>query len=257
MKNLMTIVALIFILTSCKDKADKETEQAVAEVEEATSAADVSSDWITLFDGSSLDEWQAYMGGEVPAQWKIEDGAMVFNPPTDEERMGEDGKRQTFNIVSKKEFTSFVLSMEWRIADTGNSGIFWGIVEDEKFAEPYHSAMEIQVLDNDKHPDGKNGTSHQAGALYDLVSPSEDVTKPIGEWNTAVITIDHNTNKGTSVLNGVELASFPVNGDDLDALLKGSKFDGWEGFAKAKTGKIGLQDHGDVVAFRNIKIKEL
>ena len=112
-------------------------------------------------------------------------------------------------------------------------------------------------MDNEKHPDGKNGTSHQAGALYDLISPSEDATKPIGEWNLAVITINHETNEGTSVLNGVEVAKFPLNGDALDALLKGSKFNGWDGFAEYKTGKIALQDHGDVVSFRNIKIKEL
>jgi len=256
MKKLLMIAMTIFVVAACKNKAEKAADQ-TEEVAEAASTEAPSAEWITLFDGSSMDEWQAYMGGEVPAHWKIEDGAMVFDPPTDEDRKGSDGKRLSFNIVSKKAFTSFVLSMEWRIAEAGNSGIFWGIVEDSKFAEPYHSAMEIQVLDNDKHPDGKNGTSHQAGALYDLVSPSEDVTKPVGEWNTAVITIDHENNKGTSVLNGVEVATFPVNGEELSTLLQGSKFDGWEGFAESKTGKIGLQDHGDVVSYRNIKIKEL
>ncbi len=90
-----------------------------------------------------------------------------------------------------------------------------------------------------------------------MVAPTKDVTKNVGEWNTCVITIDYKTNKGSSVLNGVEVATFPVAGDELDALLKGSKFDGWDGFAQYKTGKIVLQDHGNVVAFRNIKIKGL
>jgi hypothetical protein len=112
-------------------------------------------------------------------------------------------------------------------------------------------------LDNDEHPDAKNGPNRQAGALYDLVPPPTDETKPVGEWNTAIITINHKTNEGTSVLNGVEVAKFPVNGEALQTLLKGSKFDGWEGFGAYKTGKIALQDHGDVVSFRNIKIKEL
>jgi len=257
MKNLMTIALVIFTLTACKDKAEKTADKTVEETAEAVRTEEPASGWITLFDGSSMDEWEAYRGGEAPSQWKIEDGAMVFNPPTAEERKGPDGKNKSFNLVTKNEYSSFVLSLEWKISDTGNSGILWGVSEDEKFKEPYHSGLEIQVLDNEKHPDGKNGTSHQAGALYDLVSPSEDVTKPVGEWNTAVITIDHNANKGSSVLNGVEVASFPVHGEELDALLKGSKFDGWEGFGKSKTGKIALQDHGDVVAFRNIKIKEL
>ena len=255
MKNILILISFALVIFGCKDKTEKTADHETVEAIQAEEKP--ASEWITLFDGSSMDEWQTYMGGEAPAQWKIEDGAMVFNPPTAEERKGADGKKLSFNVVTKKEFTSFVLSLEWKISDTGNSGILWGIVEDEKFPQPYHSALEIQVLDNDKHPDGKNGTSHQAGALYDLVSPSEDVTKPVGEWNTAIITVDHNTNKGTSVLNGVEVATFPVHGEELDALLKGSKFDGWEGFAKSKTGKIGLQDHGDVVAFRNIKIKEL
>lgn len=257
MRNILIFLFAIMFVFGCKNKTEKAVGEVVEETVEAASTEESASEWITLFDGSSMDEWQAYMGGEAPSQWKIEDGAMVFNPPTDDERKGADGKRLSFNIVSKKEFTSFVLSMEWRIADTGNSGIFWAVVEDEKFKEPYHSAMEIQVLDNDKHPDGKNGTSHQAGALYDLVSPAEDATKPVGEWNLMEITIDHKNNMGIVVLNDAEIVNFPVHGEELDALLKGSKFDGWEGFAKAKTGKIGLQDHGDVVAFRNIKIKEL
>ena len=155
------------------------------------------------------------------------------------------------------EYTSFELSLEWKIAEAGNSGIMWGVSEEAKYGEPYQTGLEIQILDNDKHPDGKNGTSHQAGALYDLVSPAADVTKPIGEWNTAVISINHETNEGTSVLNGVEVAKFPVNGEALTTLLKDSKFDGWDGFAAYKTGKIALQDHGDKVSFRNIKIKEL
>ncbi|MRI00921.1 DUF1080 domain-containing protein [Kriegella sp. EG-1] len=253
MKNIMIMAFLIFASISCKDKAEKTAEKAIDEVKIEKS----ESEWITLFDGTSLDAWQAYMGGDVPSSWKIEDGAMVFIPPTDEERKDENGKKQSFNLVTKQAFTSFELSLDWKISEAGNGGIFWGIVEDAKFSQPYHSALEVQILDNDKHPDGKNGTSHQAGALYDLVSPSEEATKPVGEWNTAVITIDHNTNTGTSMLNGVVVATFPVHGEELDALLKGSKFDGWEGFAKAKTGKIGLQDHGDLVSFKNIKIKEL
>lgn len=257
MKNLLLISCFVLMAFGCKEKAEKTTDQVAEEVAEATDMEASTDEWVTLFDGSSMDEWQAYMGGEVPAHWKIEGGAMVFNPPTAEERKGADGKNRTFNLVTKREFTSFFLSMEWKISDTGNSGVFWGVVEDEKFKEPYHSAMEIQVLDNDKHPDGKNGTSHQAGALYDLVSPAEDVTKPVGEWNLMEITIDHENNLGIVVLNDSEIVNFPVNGEKLDALLKGSKFDGWEGFAKSKTGKIGLQDHGDVVSYRNIKIKAL
>lgn len=252
MRKLGMVLLMAIGIASCKDKAEKESGDVSTEpATESLSQTNSKDEWVALFDGTSLDAWELYQGGAPGAYWKIEDGALVFNPPTKRE------KGQILDIVSKKEYTNFVLSLEWKISEGGNSGIFWGINDDEKFVKPYHTGMEIQVLDNEKHPDAKNGTTHQAGALYDLVEPSKDATKPVGEWNTCVITIDHNSNKGSSVLNGVEVAAFPVGGEELDALLKGSKFEKWEGFAKFMTGKVGLQDHGDVVAFRNIKIKEL
>ncbi|SDM14971.1 3-keto-disaccharide hydrolase [Kriegella aquimaris] len=252
MRKLGVVLLMAIAVASCKDKAEKESGDVSTEpATESLSQTNSEDEWTTLFDGTSLDDWEIYQGGDPGAYWKIEDGALVFNPPADRK------KGQILDIVSKKEYTNFVLSLEWKISEAGNSGVFWGINDDEKFEKPYHTGMEIQVLDNEKHPDAKNGTTHQAGALYDLVEPSKDATKPVGEWNTCVITIDHNTNKGSSVLNGVEVATFPVGGDELEALLKGSKFEKWEGFAKFKTGKIGLQDHGNVVAFRNIKLKQL
>lgn len=259
MKNLIALVFIGLLVIGCKNKADKAVGDSMNDsVAEVTQEMQETEEWITLFDGTSMDAWQAFKGGEVPEFWKVEDGTMVFNPPAPEMRKNADGKgNKTFNIVTKKDFTSFVLSLEWKIAEGGNSGIFWGVSEAEKYKEPYQTGLEVQVLDNTKHPDAKNGTTHQAGALYDLVEPSEDVTKPAGEWNTCVITINHKTNKGSSVLNGVEVATFPVGGEELAKMLKDSKFNGWDGFGAFKTGKIGLQDHGDVVAYRNIKVKEL
>jgi len=237
---------------SCKEKPrESALENGVSKV--SSSEINEQKAWTEL----SFDAWQAFKGGAVSKFWSEKDGAILFTPPTAEERKDENGNRQSFNIVTKESYESFVLSLEWKISEAGNSGIMWGVSEDEKYVEPYQTGLEIQVLDNEKHPDGKNGTSHQAGALYDLVSPAKDVTKTVGEWNVAVITINHNTNEGSSVLNGVEVATFPVEGDELLQLLKGSKFETWDGFGEYKKGKIALQDHGDVVAYRNIKIKEL
>lgn len=252
MRNLAIALAAVLTMLACKEKS-KDASQDNSVAIEPSSEMQEQDSWKEL----PFESWQAFKGGEIPKFWVEEDGAIVFHPPTAEERKDENGNRQSFNIVTKESFTSFVLSLEWKISDTGNSGIMWGVSEDEKYVEPYQTGLEIQVLDNDKHPDGKNGTSHQAGALYDLISPSKDVTKPVGEWNEAVITIDHNTNKGSSVLNGIEVATFPVGGDELITLLKGSKFETWDGFGAFKQGKIALQDHGDIVSFRNIKIKEL
>ncbi len=177
---------------------------------------------------------------------------MVFYPPR------ESDKAESFNLVTKKEYTDFILSLEWKISDTGNSGIFWGVKEDPSLPEAYQSGPEIQVLDNLKHPDAKvEGKTHQAGALYDMVAPSNDVTKPVGEWNICVLTINHKINEGSVVLNGEKIVDFPVNGDGWNSMVADSKFAEWKHFGKYTTGKIGLQDHGDMVSYRDIKIKEL
>lgn len=250
MKNLLITAALAISVIGCKEKV-KEAEDKAADAMAKTEMEVPKEEWQVLFDGTSFDGWHEYKKEAVSEYWKIEDGAMVFYPPTDRK------EGESYNLISENEYTDFVLSLEWRIAEAGNSGIFWGIKELPELGQPYETGPEIQVLDNDKHPDGKNGTSHQAGALYDMVSPSEDVTKPIGEWNLCEITINHKTNMGIVVLNDVEVVNFPINNPEWGMMVAKSKFAEWEHFAKYTTGKIGVQDHGDVVAFRNIKIKEL
>lgn len=252
MKQFLCIVLITLSTLGCKEKAKTPTEEAV---EEAVSEADVTTseneEWIVLFDGTSFDGWKEYLKEDISEHWKLEDGAMVFYPPEDRK------KGESYNLVTEKEFTDFELSLEWRIAEGGNSGIFWGVAEMPSLNQPYRTGPEIQVLDNEKHPDGKNGTSHQAGALYDMVSPTKDVTKPVGEWNTCVLTINHKTNQGSVMLNGEKVVEFPVNDPEWSTMVADSKFADWEHFGKHTTGKIGLQDHGDGVAFRNVKIKEL
>lgn len=245
MKSLKLIALVALMVISCKEKPKEAEAMAKTEMEVP------KEEWKILFDGETFNGWHEYKKENVSDHWKVEDGAMVFYPPKER----TDGEH--YNLISDNEYTDFVLSIEWRIAEAGNSGIFWGVKELEELGQPYETGPEIQVLDNDKHPDGKNGTSHQAGALYDMVSPSEDVTKPVGEWNVCEFTINHKTNMGIVVLNDVEVVNFPVNNPEWGEMVSKSKFADWEHFAKYTTGKIGVQDHGDVVAFRNIKIKEL
>ena len=249
MKKILYTALLFSFIIGCKEKT-KEVEVDANEAMASTEMKVPENDWTVLFDGTSFDGWHEYGREGVSDQWKIENGAMVFYPPA--ERNGE-----SYNLVSDKEYTDFILSIEWKIAEAGNSGIFWAVKELPNLGQPYETGPEIQVLDNDKHPDGKNGTSHQAGALYDMVSPSEDVTNPVGEWNLCEITINRKTNTGMVVLNDVEIVNFPVNNPEWDEMVSKSKFAGWENFAKYTTGKIGVQDHSDKVSFRNIKIKEL
>lgn len=202
--------------------------------------------WIILFDGTSLDQWHGYNNGnEVFENWSIDDGNLLLDSDTP----------QMHSLVTNQSFTSFVLSIDWKASEMTNSGIFWGVDEDPKYKEPYETGIEAQVMDNGGYPD--KPMINKAGSIYNLVAASTDVAKPAGEWNNYIITIDHEKNNGSVQLNGVVTAEFPVSGPKWDSLVSNSKFASWEGFAKKKTGKIGLQEFGFGVAYRNIKIKEL
>ena len=245
MKKVIVSIAFLIFFISCKQEKKETTETVVEEMEMP------ESEWEILFDGTSLDKWKEFQNDTVGDVWKIDGDALIYTPPSE----GEENKNH--DLVTRDEYTDFVLSLEWKISEAGNSGVFWGVNEDAKYSTGYQTGPEVQILDNDKHPDAKAGTTHQAGALYDMVSPAEDVTKPIGDWNTMVITVNHKDNVGRVVLNDTEMVTFPVQGEKWDAMVADSKFAGWEGFGKFTTGKIGLQDHGNLVAFRNIKIKQL
>ncbi|MFX0555864.1 3-keto-disaccharide hydrolase [Maribacter sp. CXY002] len=249
MKSIYKTAILALLIMGCKE-AKKEVDKA-EEIIEETAVGTTADEWTVIFDGVSFDGWHEYLKEGISDNWKIEEGAMVLYPP------GEHGNGEQFNLVTDHEYEDFVLSLDWQISEAGNSGVMWGVKEIADLGQPYLTGPEVQVLDNEKHPDGKNGTSHQSGALYDMVSPAKDVTNPVGEWNTMVITINHKTNEGSVMLNGEEVVDFPVNDPEWQEMVAKSKFAEWEHFAKYKKGKIALQDHGNMVAFKNIKIKEL
>ena len=241
MKEIL-LIALISVSIACKQKPMKKESRA--------ETLTIQNEWVDLFDGVSFKGWHQFNMTEMSVAWIIEDGAMVLPDGT--------GVGKGHDIVTDSEFTNFELSIEWKISEGGNSGIFWSVVEGENYSTPYQNGPEIQVLDNKLHPDSfVRMNYHQAGALFDMVQPLSDETKPAGEWNHYLISIDHNANKGIVILNEVEIITFPLSGSEWDALITNSKFATWKDFAKLKTGKIGLQDHGDGVSYRNIKIREL
>lgn len=216
---------------------------------------EIKGEWESLFDGETLNGWHRFNRKGVTPIWTAKNGLLTFDP---ELRPKGD---YIHDIVTDKAYKSFELSIEWNISEGGNSGIFWGVQEGESHNKPYSTGPEIQVLDNERHPDAKaNPKFHQAGALYDLVQPSKDVCNPAGEWNRIVLKIDHNKNQGSVKLNGTQIVEFPLSGREWDALVSNSKFNddcNFKRFGKFKSGKIGLQDHGDKVSFRNIKIRKL
>ena len=199
-------------------------------------------DWQILFDGRIVKGLRGYKQKDFPnGKWIIEDGALKTVP-------GYNGT----DLISKDMFTNFELELEWKVAPGGNSGIFYFATEEGDYI--WQSAPEMQVLDNDVHVDGKNKLT-SAGALYAMIEPSSDVTKPVGEYNKVrIIVQDKNVEHW---LNEEKILEYTYQSDKMWDLVKNSKFNSMPPFAKAKTGHIGLQgDHGEVW-YKNIRIRKL
>ena len=198
--------------------------------------------WTLLFDGKDLKGWRLYKGGAAEGKWAAENGALALKSAGGS------------NIVSDAEYGDFELSLDWKISKGGNSGVMYFVRELPADDEPYQTGPEMQVLDNAGHADGKI-PSHTAGAIYDLVTPSADMTKPVGEWNQARIVVK----KGhiEHWLNGTKVAESSYGDDAWKALVAASKFKSMPDFAKSPIGRICLQDHGNPVWYRNIKIRRL
>ncbi len=207
--------------------------------------------WILLFDGKSAEHWRGYNMDAFPDEgWVIEGDALVYRPPqTDTWSSGLD-------IITRQKFSDFIFKIEWMIEKAGNSGIFYHVLEQPTQAI-YWSGLEMQILDNEYHPDANQGIAgtRKAGSLYDLIPADPQNTKPHGEWNSVKI-----VSNGPVVehwQNGEKVLEYERWTVEWFELIRNSKFVGHPEFGAMREGHIGLQDHGDVVKFRNIKIKEL
>jgi hypothetical protein len=195
--------------------------------------------WTVLFDGSSTNAWRAYQKPDLPSGWQIVDGALT--------RVGEGG-----DIITRDQFGDFELELEWKLAPKGNSGIMFRVTEVD--SNTYRTGPEMQVLDDAGHQDGKNRLT-SAGSNYGLHAAPAGVVKPVGEWNQARLLV-----RGAHVehwLNGQKVVEYELWSPDWEAKVKASKFNAWPGYGRATRGHIALQDHGDWVAYRNIRIREL
>ncbi|MDE3256188.1 MAG: DUF1080 domain-containing protein [Bacteroidota bacterium] len=210
-------------------------------------------EWTSLFDGKTTNGWHTYGKDAVGEAWKVVDGTLMLDPSQKEGWQIKGGG----DIVSNESYGDFHLQLEWKISVNGNSGIIF-FVQDEpkKYNYIWYTGPEMQVLDNDGHADGKI-IKHRAGNLYDLVAGVEGAVKPVGEWNL----VDIINEKGTLTLklNGITTVTTTLGDDSWKNLIKNSKFSKGESpdFGKVFTGHIGLQDHGNQVWYRNIRIQRL
>jgi cytochrome c len=206
--------------------------------------------WKLLFDGKTLKGWSNFKSKTIGESWSVSDGAIHLNKTQKEGFQVKGGG----DIVTAKEFENFELSIEWKIAPCGNSGIIFNVVEAPEYQYVWQTGPEMQVLDNACHPDAKI-EKHRAGNLYDLIASPTESVKPATEWNVAKII----SNKGNLELwlNGVLQVKTTMFTPEWETMIKGSKFKDMPGFGKSKKGKISLQDHGDLVWYRSIKIKEI
>jgi hypothetical protein len=198
--------------------------------------------WTLLFDGATTKGWRGFKQETCPDGWKAVDGALA--------RVGKAG-----DIVTTAQYASFDFRFEWRLAKNGNSGVFFHVAEGPELKTVYVTGPEYQLIDNDGHPDGKNGPDRWAGANYALHPPAKNTARPIGEWNESRIVV-----KGARVehwLNGEKVVEYELWSQDWKDRVAKSKFNVMPRYGIEKTGHIALQDHGDEVAFRNLKIKPL
>ncbi len=201
--------------------------------------AERAAGWRLLFDGQTTQGWRGYHLDSMPSGWKAVDGALT--------RVGEGG-----DIITTDQFANFELTAEWKVAPGGNSGIMYRVTEEYDYS--YKTGPEMQVLDDSGHADGKSRLT-AAGSDYALYPSPPGVVNPAGQWNQARIVV--NGNHVEHWLNGVKVVEYELGSTDWAARVKASKFVQWADYGLAKTGHIALQDHGDWVAYRNLKIKVL
>ena len=249
-KFLMIASASALILSCNSQNSSTNSTEMKADSSQATEAAQPNDGWISLFDGKTTAGWHKYGGSSVGSGWKVQDSALFLDTT-----VKVNGKRDGGDIVTNEEFENFDLKLEWKIAKNGNSGVMFCVHEDTtKYKTPYETGPEMQVLDNDGHPDGKI-KKHRAGDLYDLISCSKETVKPVGEWNQ--IEIKLLGGKLDFYLNGENVVSTTLWDDNWNKLVAASKFKKMPGFGTFKKGHIDLQDHDCDVWFRNIMIKKL
>lgn len=249
-----------------------QTNAAPATPNELTEA-ERAAGWHLLFDGRTLNGWRGLGYDTVPtAHWVVVDGTIKKIANGNVPRVPDGRPLNGGDLMTVDTFGDFELTWEWKVTPGANSGVKYNVSEEMSIAQngsltpsavargaiaPNHSALgfEYQILDDDRHDDGKLLT-HRSGALYDMIAPgAAKRLNPVGEWNRSAVIF--RGNHGEHWLNGQKIVEFDLGTARMDSLLAASKYRSISGFANRRKGHIVLQDHGDEVYFRSIKVRQL
>lgn len=227
------LVLIAICLLACNTKVEKKQDQ----------KSDNEETWVAL---NSAGDWRGYNQQELPPNWQLKDGIL--------ECLGQAGDVGG-DIISTETYDNFEFAFEWKIGKGGNSGVFYHVVEDTIYHSPYQTGPEYQVLDDTGFPEPLEDWQ-MAGADYAMYPASTDKNlKPAGEWNAGKIR--YQNGKVTHWLNGEIIVEFDRNSEDWKEKRNSGKWDDYPDYALVDEGYLGLQDHGDGVWFRNLRVRRL
>ena len=248
----LPLAAFAALMLACGGERGAEEASVATESREAPAAESPAPAAVALLQPGTLSGWHAYGGGAPGAAWSVDpEGVLHFDPSI----TGDDGETLGGDIVTDAAYDDYELELEWRIGPCGNSGIIYNVIERDDLAYPWLSGPEMQVLDDSCHPDAKIYT-HRAGDLYDMIAGDSTAVKPAGQWNAVrlVVTDGHVEHW----LNGRKVVEYDNTGDAWRERIADSKFaDFGEQFGSVTGGHIALQDHGDPVWYREVRVRSL
>jgi hypothetical protein len=238
----LLIILLATGVNTAPVRAQSRPSKPAAQQPNTLTAKERAAGWRLLFDGKTLTGWRGYQMDSMPSGWRVVDGALT--------RVATAG-----DIITREQFdNNWELVVDWKTEKGGNSGIFFDVIEAPGLNAIYESGPEFQILDNEAFLDVMTPET-MTGANYALHRPSKDMRKPLGEWNHARLIV--NGNHVEHWLNGVKLLEYEMGSDDWNRRVAASKFKDMPKYGSVRRGYIGLQEHGAMVAFRNIKLRTL